>query len=310
MPITLYNNWRLEVLEAIHNWPNRYVITGATSGGGPHDPVVGSVVLVDGPAWVLDAQHRPPGEDWTPSAMQQEVVLGQEHVNLHLIVGAEDPLPTEDFRDIRLSCIFLGGRMIEVPYRPFAVRPADLMQMPDGLFEARLGVYYMGVRVLNRWGVPFTSDNVLDITPESRAALAGQGVQVLDDWSEEELDALGQQRTPGGMVLGHILPGDSRTVYFKVDVSQARTEKHEVEFICRNLVAMADPDHVGRKAKQKIFVSRVEYDAETNEYSVDTPQGSLHLNIGEVAIDPRALRRSLRKAREERKKGAAAGLQA
>lgn len=275
MPITLYNNWRLEVLEAIHNWPNRYVITGASSGGGIFDPVAGNVHLVDGLAWVLDAQHRPPGGNWTPSTMRQEVVLGQEHVNLHLIVGAEDPLPAEDFRDIRLSCIFLGGRMMEIPYRPFAVRTTDLMQMPDGIFEARLGVYYMGVRVLNRWGVPFTSSNVVDITPESRAALALQGVQVLDDWSQNELDALGQELTPQGMVLGHLLPGSARTVYFKVDVSNARAKKHEVEFIFRNIEAMADPDHVGRKAKQQIFVSKVEYDSANNEYSVDMPQGTL-----------------------------------
>ena len=301
MPITFYNHWRLEVLEAIHTWPNRYVVSGATVGSGTYDPIVGSVQLIDGPVWVLDAQHQPPGGDWTSSAMQQQMVLGLEHVNLHLLVGAEDPLPFEDFRDIRLSCIFLGGRMFEIPYRPFAVRTSDLMQMPDGVFEARLGTYYMGVRLTNRWGMPFTSNNVIDITPASRGSLALQGIQVLDNWSPDELDALGQQVTPQGIVIGALVPGQSRTVYFKVDVSNARARKHEVEFICRNTAGMADPDHIGRKVKQLIYVSKIEYDSASNEYRVDAPQGTLHLHIEQVAIDYLALRRSLRKARRQSK---------
>jgi len=303
MPITFYNNWRLEVLEAVHSWPNRYVVSGASSGNGIYAPTIGSVQFISGTAWLLDAQHQPPGGDWTSSPMRQEVVLGQEHVNLHLIVGAEDPLPTEDYRDIRLSCIFLGGQMIEVPYRPFAVRTSDLMQMPDGIFEARLGTYYMGVRVRNRWGMPFTSNNVVDITPENRIALAQQGIQVLDDWSQEELDALGQERTPQGMVVGTLLPGQSRTIYFKVNVSNARSEKYTVEFICRNTAGMADPDHFGRKATQQIFVSKIEYDSANNDYIFDAPQGTLYLHIDEVAIDEQALRRSLRKARKAKQQG-------
>ena len=303
MPITLYNNWRIEVLEAVHSWPNRYVISGATLGDGTFDPIVNNVQLVDGAAWVLDAQHLPPGGEWTSSDMQQEVVTGKEHVFLHLLVGAEDPLPTEDFRDIRFSCIFTGGRMIDIPYRPFAVRTSDLMQMPDGLFEARLGTYYMGVRIKNQWGMPFTASNVVDITPENRVALAEQGVQVLDDWSEEELNMLGQVHTEQGMVIGPLLPGRSRTVYFKVDVANARADKQTVEFICRNIDGMSDPENIGRKATQHIFISKIEYDSDNNDYIIDMPQGKLSLHVDEVAIDESGLRNSLRKAREEEGQG-------
>lgn len=301
MPITFYNNWRLEVIEAIHTWPNRFVVSGATSGNGTYEPTVGAVHLIDGPSWVLDAQHRPPGGNWTSSLMQEELVSIQGNVVLHSIVGAEDPLPTEDYRDIRISCTFLGGRMIDIPYRPFAVRTSDLMQMPDGIFEAKLGIYYMGVRVLNRWGKPFTSANVIDITPESRHALSLNGIQVLDEWTSDELDALGQELTPQGMIIGPIIPGQSKTVYFKVDVSNARTQKQTVEFICRNTEGMADPDHPGRKATQHIFISKIEYDVEKNEFLIDAPQGTLYVHIDQVAIDELAMQRSFRKAREKKR---------
>ena len=128
--------------------------------------------------------------------------------------------------------------MLEIPYRPWAVRPQDLHEMPDGIFETMLGSYYMGVRVINRWGRPFTGDHVLDITPQSRAQLAMRGIQVIDAWSGPELDALGQVQKATGMVLGPLVPGAARTVYFKVDVSGAPPRKHEVEFVCRNVTGM------------------------------------------------------------------------
>jgi hypothetical protein len=114
------------------------------------------------------------------------------------------------------------------------------------------------------------------------------------------LDALGQQMAPQGIVLGALLPGQSRAVYFKVDVSAARAKKHEVEFICRNTAGMADPDHIGRKVKQLIYVSKIEYNSANNEYRVDAPQGTLHLHVEQVGIDYLALRRALRKARRQR----------
>jgi hypothetical protein len=298
MSITLFGNWRLEVLEAIHTLPNRYVISGASAGNGTFDPVVGTVLLVDGVSWQLEAQYRPLGEDWQPSIMNQEVVLGQDYVNMHLILGSEDPLPPEDFKDIRFSAIFLGGHMIDVPYRPYAVRTSDLGQMPDGIFEAKLGIYYMGVRVRNIWGLPFKYDHVVDITPESRAALLQGGIQVLDSWTTEELEMLGQQVTNHGVALGPNIPGQSKTIFFKVDVTHALSRKHEVEFICRNTAGMADPNHQGRKAKQVIFVSRTIYDAQKNEFIIDVPEGTARIHINQVTLDENGLKKSVKKAKK------------
>lgn len=302
MPINLYNKWRLEVLEAIHSWENRYVISGASIGNGTYDPVVGNVQQIDGNAWQIDAQHQPPNENWVSSPMKQEVVTGMEHVNLHLIIGAEDPLPVEDYKDIRLSAIFLGGKMIEVPYRPYAVRIADLEQMPDGIFEAKLGQYYMGVRVKNIWGIPFTSDNVFDISEESRADLFQKGIQILDSWTQEELDVLGQEVTSQGIKIGHLIPEQSRTIYFKIDVTNAQAKKYEVEFICRNIKGMTDPNHSGRKTSQQIFISRMEYDSTTNSYHFDLPQGRMVLGIDKVAIDEKGYKESVKAAKNKCKK--------
>lgn len=296
MSIRLYGQWRLTVIEAIHNWDNRFVISEASSGTGIYPPTVGSTVNVNGESWLLDAQHQPPGEAWQSSAMIFELSV-PEHVSIQATIGAEDPLPTEDYRDIRWQGVYLGNMMFDIPYRPYAVRTTDLFQMPDGVFEGSLGTYYMGVRVTNRWGMSFSENHVLDITQASRVALAAQGVIVIDEWSSAELASLGQRQAGTGMVLGSIKPGESRTVFFKVDVSQAPPRKHTVEFICRNTNGMADPGHPARRVSKSIYVSRTSYDVNTGEMVFDARQGSLRLKLEEVVYDSEGYRRNRRQLR-------------
>lgn len=296
MPLRLFGPWRLRVTEAVHNWDNRFVVSEADVGNGTYPPDIGTTVHVDGASWVLDAQHQPPGEGWQSSEMIFEP-SDPEQVAIRASIGAEDPLPTEDFNDIRWEGVFLGDQIFEVPYRPWAVRTSDLFQMPDGVFEASLGTYYMGVRVTNRWGMAFDDSHVLDISSDSRATLASQGVRVVDEWSDEELAALGQRRSGTGMIIGSLAPGESRTLFFKVDVSEAPPKKHAVEFVCLNVDGTADPHHPARRVQRSIYVSRTRYDVESGEMVFDARQGSLRLKLHEVVYDRKGYRRNRRRLR-------------
>jgi hypothetical protein len=87
------------------------------------------------------------------------------------------------------------------------------------------------------------------------------------------------------MVLGPLVPGSSRTVYFKVDVRGASPRKHEVEFVCWNIAGMADPGHSMRRVRKHIFVSRTRVDAATGEIVSEVRQGTLRFKLKQFAFD-------------------------
>lgn len=284
MSIQLFGRWHLKITKAIHNWENRFVIEGATSGSGTYPPTVGLEVTADGSAWLIKGEYRKSDTDpWKASEMM--IDTGLERVDIRAVIGAEDPLPSRDFEDIQWDARYLDNTMLEIPYRPYAVRMDDLFQMPDGIFETALGTYYMAVQVTNRWGLPFTEDHVLDITPQSRAELAMRGINILDAWTQNELVSLGQSQSGTGMVLGPLVPGASKTVYFKLDVRNAAPRKHEVEFVCWNMAGMADPNHSTRRVRKNIFVSRTTIDSTTGEIVAEVQEGTLRMRLKEVAID-------------------------
>ena len=297
MPINMHGRWRLQVIEAIHTWENRFVVAGASTGNGAYTPDIGRVVHVDGlPTWELRGEHIDPSNPgvWQASDMAR-LSRTQNGAELTYIIGAEDPLPTRDFKDIQWDARF-QGKMIDLPYRPYAVRVNDLFQMPDGVFETALGQYYMGVRVMNTWGEPLSATDVLDISSTSRVDLAARGIQVLDGWAQAELASFGQQQLGRGMVIGPLQPGASRTVYFKVDVSGASPRKHMVEFVCLNMAGTPDPNNDKRRATKAIFVSRSYIDSVTKEIVSEVRQGTLRMKLKEFAFD----REGARKGRKRR----------
>lgn len=297
MSIQLFGRWSLRVTKAVHNWENRFRVEGAASGSGSYPPDVGLEVTADGAAWLLTAEYRESAADaWKPSEMR--IDTGTERVAIRAVVGSEDPLPEPDFQDIEWEAAYLGGTMLEIPWRPYAVRPDDLFQMPDGIFETALGTYYMGVRVINRWGLPFTDEHVLDVSAASRADLAVRGIQVIDAWSQAELASVGQTQKGTGMVVGPLAPGAARTVYFKVDVRNAAPRKHEVEFVLRNLNGMLDPAHPARRVRKQIFVSRTTLDPTTGEIVSEVQEGTLRFRLREFAFDRETARRRRRRCRK------------
>jgi hypothetical protein len=301
MSIQLYGRWNLRVTKAVHNWENRFRIAGAASGNGTFPPTIGSDVTADGASWSVIAEYREPGADpWKPSEMM--IDPGLDRVDIRAVMGAEDPLPSKDFEDIQWEARYLDGTMLEIPYRPYAVRIDDLFEMPDGIFETALGTFYMGVRVINRWGLPFTDTHVLDISSGSRTDLTMRGIHVIDGWSQSELAALGQRQFGTGMVLGPLAPGAARTVYFKVDVRTAAPRKHQVEFVCRNMLGMADPGHPARFVRKQIFVSRTTVDSATGEVVAEVQEGTLRFRLREFALDQKNGRKARRRCPPSRRR--------
>ncbi|MBD8078349.1 hypothetical protein [Cellulosimicrobium arenosum] len=302
MSIQLFGRWHLRVDEAVHTWENRFRVHGAASGDGTYPPTVGLEVTADGAAWNLTAEHRESATSpWKPSDMM--IDPGPlDRVDVRAEIGAEDPLPSRDFKDVHWDARFLDGTLYEIPVRPFAVRTTDLFEMPDGIFETALRTYYLGVRVVNRWGLPFGPDHVLDVSAASRAELASQGITVLDAWTQSELAALGQVQRGTGIVVGALNPGNARTVYLKVDVGDAAPRKHEVEFVLRNAAGMADPGNPARFVRKQIFVSRTTVDPVTGEIVSEVQEGTLRVRLREVAIDTRNGRRARHRCPPPRKR--------
>jgi hypothetical protein len=284
MAINLFGKWRLEVVKAIHNWENRYVIEGASSGNGAFNGVISPAKIIDGHRWQLRAEYRENNAaPWKPSAMKIDVV--PDRVDIHAIIGSEDPLPQIDYEDIQWDARWLGDTLFDIPVRPFAVRILDLGQMPDGIFETAIGIYYMGVRVENHWGLTFGPDHVIAITPQSRALLAAGGVDVIDSFTQHELDMLGQKLSGAGISLEGLEPDRSRIVYFKIDVRDAAARKHKVTFSVTNRAGMADAADPRRFRTKDIFVSSSFIDETTGQIVSRVQEGEIRVNLREVAID-------------------------
>ncbi|MBK8920873.1 MAG: hypothetical protein IPM81_05100 [Saprospirales bacterium] len=185
-------------------------IEGAASGGGTYPPTVGLDVTADGAAWLLTAEYRESNaEPWKASENDDRHWSGTR--------SHSAPRSALKIRCPRAILRISNGMppTWTAPCSIFRTGPMrcvrdDLFQMPDGIFETALGTYYMGVRVINRWGLPFTDDNVLDITAASRADLAMRGVRITDAWTQADFGCPGpipKRRRHGTFACWRWAPG-------------------------------------------------------------------------------------------------------
>jgi hypothetical protein len=182
--------------------------------------------------------------------------------------------------------------IFEITYRPYSLRSSDLMMMPDGIFEAALGVQYMGVRLTNISDKSYRADAGLTISAENRAQLASLGIVVLDNWLPEEQQALGQQVIGRHIVIGALGPLEARTLYFKVDCSSATAQKPDVEFEwIPSIIEPPDPLNPAQRMIKKIFVSRTYFDAATGEMVTEVPEGRLRVRLRELIVDQKSMLR-------------------
>ncbi len=293
--LTYKGRWRVNVLEKNAAYDQRISISGASDGDGSHPGVPGDSFVVDGDSWTLKIQHND-GSGWDDSELHPEQLV-ENGANLQQIVNSEDrpedPNELQDRRDLVLKVTKIGP-MFNIEYRPFAVNPETMEMHPDGIFVGLNGIQYIGVKITNRWGKTLPSDTCLDISLLGRQILAAQGINVLDDWSPTELGSTGQSYVSGGIEIGTLNFGESRTVYFKADAHGARKGEPAIQFRMLRASGVPDLSNTMRVNSHKIFIAEVGYDFSTGESVIEVPEGTARLKLNEIVVDRRGMRNACR----------------
>jgi hypothetical protein len=297
--LTIVGDWRIVVQSRDAGWDQRVVAQGVEGGTqilGGSPGMTMDVYGLDRTPWTLRIEHNP-GDGWSPNWLR----AGPKNIAgsaITQVIESEDittPESDRDFNDLVIRLEKLG--MVDQPQRPFAVWPGTVQMSPEGVFETAFGRYFMAVRVRNVWTEPWPAGTRIAITESCRSWLAAAGVMVVDGWSAADQAAVGQDVVGGRVLVGDLPPWESRLVYFKVDVSTARVQKHQVEVAVVAPVT-EDPGHLNRRARAPIFVSRTTFDSTRGVFVAQCDRGTLTMAVKELVVDYNTLKRAVGRARE------------
>ncbi|HSP14255.1 MAG TPA: hypothetical protein VLV78_05830 [Thermoanaerobaculia bacterium] len=290
MQAAFQGRWRATVTYRHAAFSQRVVVTGATSGDGVYNGVVGnSFIFEDG---LVELQwNNNAGSGWQPSAVISAVGQTSPLV-VFKTLSADDNYPGQgdgDYNDLKVWFEHLDAPF-KVVQRPFALERGSLVMMPDGIFDTSQGVQYMGVRIRNTWFFDWQSDfpatgMKIGIAAASRASLAAQGVTIIDVWSAQEQQAFGQVVDGGYVRVPDLKVGEESTVYFKVDVRGATPSKPGIGFVAQRDAFDPNYDAPTRVVRKKIFISRSAYDKTTKELVTTVPEGTLRMKMRSMKID-------------------------
>jgi hypothetical protein len=250
---------------------------------------VGNEVIVDGDSWTVQLQwNNSSGSGWQDSAM----ITATGSLSPLVIVKflhADDNVPGSrdgDYDDLIVMCEDLNPAF-DVVQRPFAVDRGTLMMMPDGIFDVSQGLQYMGVKIRNEWHFDWEDwmGFMIGVSPTSKAALASQGVQIIDNWSTQELLAFQQEVDSGFVKVPALKIGEETTIYFKVDVNHANPDKPEVDFVAQRIAWDSAYDTPDRRVDRQIFVSRSTYDPVNQELIAEVPEGRVYMRLKKALVD-------------------------
>lgn len=296
--LTFVGDWRITVVSKSAGWNQRVATSGSSAGTVFVDGVPGQTldILGNGTApWVLRIEHNDGSTGWQPNWLRATSSIAG--VRLAMTIISEDITTgtSGDFNDLIIRVDKLGA--VSQPVPPFAIRPETLQAMPEGVFEATLGRYFMAVRVTNIFTHPWPASARVGLSPRSRAWLAAGGVNVVDAWSANERAALGQTVVNGRVAAGGLPAWESRLIYFKVDVAAAQVRKHRVELQVDSDFGAEATELISRKAKAPIQVSRTTFDASTNIFTSRCDAGTMTAAIKELTVDYNSFKRALGDAR-------------
>lgn len=302
--LSFVGDWRITVSGRDAGW-NQRVVADATAGGRrilAGAPGNTMDVLGDGSSpWLLRIEHDD-GSGWAPNWLRPSSSISG--VRLQYTVASEDDTDSSsdrDFNDLVVRLDKLGAAAQDVP--PFAIRPQTMQAMPEGIFEAALGRYFMAVRVTNIWTLPWPANARVGLTARCVAWLAAAGVRVVDDWSGVDERALGQGVVNGAVEVGPLPAWESRLVYFKVDVAGATARKHQVEVQLQDgLGDVEDVALLSTRARAPIMVSRTSYDPAQGAFISRCDVGTLTARVGQVTVDLATFKRAVGVARALRER--------
>ncbi len=304
--VFLQGNWTFCVIGKEAKWDQRVVITGSddTDGTYGYPGVLESQsISINGKGlqlWRFAVDHNP-GSGWSFNELRTKPPTASGKKITYVIESRDTPGSGNPFDDLVLQGEAAEVELIEVPFRPYAVRTDTLQMTPEGIFEATLGTCYMAVRIRNKWSEPLPATSRVRISAQGRKTLQAGGIQVDDNWSQDEQGRVGQQVSGEWVNLGALEPGQMRTIYFKVNCAAAEPRKHTVEF---ELEQPYKPDATSLKflAEHKIFASRSGYNPVTGEFYSECDQGTLFLRLRKMAVEYTTLRDAVRCARAYRAK--------
>jgi hypothetical protein len=289
-------DWRVIVQQRSADWQQRVVLTGTATGTQILAGNVGLQLDIRGDGttpWQLGIEHNS-GSGWAPNVLLPNAVVVSGSSITQVIQSEDRPgAPDEDFNDLVVRVEKLG--MADQPTPPFSVWPATMQMMPGGIFEASLGRYFMAVTVRNIWTRPWPALAAVGLTARCRSWLQAGGVIVDDAWTVSDQATVGQQVSAGRVFVGPLAPWDTRVIYFKVDVSNAQVRKHQVEIEVLEPAA-EDLDHLNRKARAPISVSRTTFDNTNQTFTGACDRGTMTVAVKELAVDVHTFKRAVGRA--------------
>lgn len=301
--LSFVGDWKITISSRDAGWSQRAIVTGTASGTQILNGVPGNSMNVFGneqSPWTLRIEHDDGSSGWQPNWLRAtSSVAGLRY---EFSVASEDNTSgssDRDFNDLVIRLQKLGLAAQPVP--PFAVWPQTLQAMPEGIFEASLGRYFMAVRVTNIWTLPWPANAWVGLSARCRSWLAAAGVVVSDQWAAEDEDAFGQRVIGGRVVVGALPAWTSKLVYFKVDVAGARQRKHQVEIqVFDDASGAEEIGLINPKATAPISVSRTTYDPTRATFVSQCDVGVLTASIKELTVDLSTFKRAMGNARKLR----------
>src|ERR1043165_6010435 len=101
--------------------------------------------------------------------------------------------------------------------RPFAVWPATLQVMPEGVLDGGFGRFFVGVRVTNTSAQAWPATEVR-VSTRGRRILAAAGIAVSDGWSSGDAAAVAQTAPSEWIPVPAPAASAFQTLFFKMDV--------------------------------------------------------------------------------------------
>ena len=102
MIISMQGNWTVRVKAKSAAFPQRFIISGATTGNGTHAGTVGTTVAVTGAQWTIAIQNDP----GTGFQLSDTKITFPQHVggNYQFDIESNDAGADQDFNDLVLTC--------------------------------------------------------------------------------------------------------------------------------------------------------------------------------------------------------------
>lgn len=165
MAITMQGSWTLRVKSRNAAYAQRFIVSGAATGNGVHDGIVGLTVVVTGAQWSLQVQHQPTRQAWRDSAqriglpsvadglLRAEIASNDGGLDNHfddLVIACSLPASQADhvvYGNVKTytgACLFNPGRddylVVDPPFDLVAVctRCPQLLKVVEKLYPERL----------------------------------------------------------------------------------------------------------------------------------------------------------------------------